>query len=412
MFRRLVGRSMAARKARVALAVVAVMAGAAVASAMLNVSFSFRDNLAREFRGFGPNIVVAPRSDTIEVGLPGISFGSITEQGYINESELSNIKSLPGRGDSIVGYAPFLYQLVMAFAYGKNVNAVLAGTYFSHPEPNLTGPDGKPWTTGLQTISSWGVRGSWVADGDADRCMVGTGLAAMMSLRPGALLKVTYKNPATGASSTRMLNVTGIVTTGGTEDTMIFTNLLAAQELSSRPGLVHIVQVSALTSAASAETIAREIQSALPSVEAKSRLQLSKSEADLIQQTGSLVAMIAVVAMGATALGVAATMTTGVLERRREIGIMKAVGAGRRKVASMFLAEASLVGAAGGLLGALAGLALGMIIEERVFGWPATFQPAVLPLTVALSILVAAAASALPIWRALGIGPASVLRGD
>jgi putative ABC transport system permease protein len=209
-----------------------------------------------------------------------------------------------------------------------------------------------------------------------------------------------------------MLNVTGIVTTGGTEDTMIFTNLLAAQELSSRPGLVHIVQVSALTSAASAETIAREIQSALPSVEAKSRLQLSKSEADLIQQTGSLVAMIAVVAMGATALGVAATMTTGVLERRREIGIMKAVGAGRRKVASMFLAEASLVGAAGGLLGALAGLALGMIIEERVFGWPATFQPAVLPLTVALSILVAAAASALPIWRALGIGPASVLRGD
>jgi len=411
MFRRLVGRSMAARKARVALAVLAVLAGAAAASAMLSVSFSFEDNLAREFRNFGPNIVVAPRSDTIEVGLPGISFGSITEQGYINESDLSTIKRLPASGDSIVGYAPFLYQLVLAFAYGKNVNTVLAGTYFAHPEANLTGPDGKAWTTGLQKISSWGVRGSWVADGDADRCMVGAGLAKMMSLRPGALLKVTYKNPSTGLSSTRMLNVTGIATTGGTEDTMIFTNLAAAQELSSRPGLVHIVQVSALTSPASAEDIAREIQSALPSVEAKSRLQLSKSESDLIRQTGSLVTMIAAVAMGATALGVAATMSTGVLERRREIGIMKAVGAGRRRVASMFLAEASLVGAAGGLFGALAGLALGMVIEERVFGWPATFQPAVLPLTMALSILVAAAASALPIWRALAIGPASVLRG-
>ena len=56
---------MAARKARVALATVAVLAGAAVASAMLSVTFSFEDNLAREFRTFGPNIVVAPRSDTI-----------------------------------------------------------------------------------------------------------------------------------------------------------------------------------------------------------------------------------------------------------------------------------------------------------------------------------------------------------
>jgi len=209
-----------------------------------------------------------------------------------------------------------------------------------------------------------------------------------------------------------MLNVTGIVTTGGTEDTMIFSNLAVAQELSGRPGLVHIVQVSALTSSSSAEAIAHDIQSALPSVEAKSKLQISQSESGLIRQTTTLVGMIAAVAMGATVLGVAATMTTGVLERRREMGIMKAVGAGRRRVASMFLAEAFVVGLAGGLSGAMLGLALGMFMEEQVFGWPATFQPLVIPLTVALSILVAAAASALPIWRALRIRPATVLRGD
>jgi len=413
MFGRLLRRSLAARKLRSAMVVLAVMVGAAIASALLTSSFSVRESMVAQFRAFGPNIVLEPGSPTIEVGLPGFSLGSITEQGYINESDLWKIKGLPERGSSILGYAPFLYQTVLAYAHGINIHAVLAGTYFSHPEPRITGGDGKAWTTGARHISGWGVNGSWVEE---DCCgsgaMVGVSTAELLRLRIGSVVKVTYKDLTTGASNLRELDVTGIVTTGGVEDSMIFSDLSVAQELSSRPGMVHMVQVSALTTVASAEEIAAEIASALPSVEARSTRQLEQAESLLLGRTEMLVWLVTAAAMGASALGVMATMTTGVLERRREIGIMKALGAGGRKVASLLLAESVLLGAAGGFAGYFVGLVLVRTIGAGLLGRTDAIIPAVLPITVALSVLAALAASALPVWRALRVPAAEVLRGD
>lgn len=393
------------------MAIVAIMAGAAIASALLSAAFSVRDTMAGEFRRFGPNIIVSPASSTIEVGLPGISLGTITEQGYLNESDVWKIKAMGG--DAIVGYAPFLYQKVLVGAYGKNVNAVMAGTYFSHPEPNITGGDGKPWVTGVSKISGWGVRGGWVAgDRDVSGCMAGASLANTLSLRVGSGVMVVYRNHGSADSVTRYLNVTGIVFTGGAEDSQLFVNMGVAQELSSRPGMVHIVHVSAVTSSASADAIASSIQSSIPSVEARSSVQLEQAESVLLQRTETLVFLVAAAAMGASALGVMTTMSTGVLERRREMGIMKALGAHDRNISALLLAEAAILGIAGGLAGYILGIALAMYLGTGFFGPSATFQPAVLPITLAISVAAALAASALPIKRALGVQPAAVLRGD
>lgn len=413
MFGRLVRGSIRARRMRSAMVVLAIMVGAAYASALLTTSFSVRERMATEFRSFGPNIVVSPVSSTIEVGLPGISIGSITEQGYINESDLWKIKKLPNLGGEIIGYAPYLYQQVMAYAYGMNAHAVLAGTYFLHAEPNVTGSDGQAWTTGVKRISPWGVRGGWVpGDQNGSGCMVGTDTARVMRLQVGSPLKVTYKDQTTGNSTSMELNVTGIVSTGGVEDSLIFTDLKVAQELSSRPGMVHVVHVSALTSSTTADAIAAEIEASLPSVEAKSTRQLAQSEELLMQRTEMLVGLVTAAAMGASAVGVMTLMTTGVLERRRELGIMKALGGVHRRIASLLLAEAAVLGTAGGLAGYLLGLAIARYIGTGLFGRTEALVPAVAPITLALSLLAALAASAFPIWRALGVPTAAVLRGD
>jgi putative ABC transport system permease protein len=413
MFYRLVQRSLAARRARSALVVLSVLAGAAIASALLTTSFSVRDRMASEFRRFGPNIVVSPVSSTIEVGLPGISLGSITEQGYLNESDLWRIKALPERGDDILGYAPFLYQTVMAYAYGINAHAVLAGTWFSHAVPNITSGDGQAWTTGARRISSWGVRGSWVGgDQDLSSCMVGSAAAATLRLRAGSSLKVTYTDPTSGATAFRVLNVTGFVSTGGVEDSLIFANLRVAQELSFRPNMVHLVQVSARTASASADAIASEIEAALPSVRARSTRQLALSEEILLGRTESLVWLVCAASLGASAIGVMTVMTTGVLERRREIGVMKAVGAGRGKITALIVSEAALLGTAGGLAGYAMGLLVARYVGTGLFARTDALVPAVLPMTLGISVLAALAASALPAWRALGVPPAEVLRGD
>ena len=413
MFWRLLRRSVAARKARAAMVVLAIMTGAAITSALLTTTLSVRDDMASEFRRFGPNIIVSPVSSTIEVGLPGIALGTITEQGYINESDIWRIKTIPTWGGDIVGYAPFLYQQVLASAYGKNINAVMAGTYFSHPEPNVTDGDGYAWVTGVRKMSAWGVRGSWVAgDQDLSGAMVGATLADVLNLHIGSEIRVIYRNPSTQNSTTGYLHVTGFVSTGGAEDSQIFVNLRVAQELSSRPGMVHLVHVSALTSSAPAETIASEIQSSIPSIEARSTMQLAQAETLLMQRTEALVGLVAAAAMGASALGVMTTMTTGVLERRREMGIMKALGAGDRRIAALVLSEAAILGTAGGLAGYGLGQVLARYIGSGFFGRTGAFEPVVLPLTVAISVIAALAASALPVRRALGVQPAAVLRGD
>ena len=74
---------------------------------------------------------------------------------------------------------------------------------------------------------------------------------------------------------------------------------------------------------------------------------------ELAQRMRLALAGLAVVALLLAGLGIANTMYTAVLERTKEIGVLKAVGARRRDVMLLFVAEAAVIGLAGGLVGSL-----------------------------------------------------------
>jgi putative ABC transport system permease protein len=411
VFTRLVRTALFRRKARTALAVLAIMTGSAIATAMFTTSFSLNDRMSREFRAFGANIVVLPESNTIDIGLPGMAFDSVTDQGLIQESALWRIKMIPNWSANVLGYAPFLYQVVSATsnATGQPVRVALAGTYFVHVEPKVA----PGWTTGLRYIAPWWhVRGGWVrADADRNGSMVGTDVAQRLGLGVGSAFRVEYSNAATRIAAGRDFVVRGIVSTGGNEDGQIFVNLAAAQELSARPGRVHAVFVSALCSACPASMMAKEIQMSMP-VRARSVRQLVGSESSVVSGLDSMMFLTSAAALAASALVVTAAMTTGVMERRREIGIMKAVGASGWAIAAVFLAESLVMGLVGGILGLATGIALAQAISTGVFGVAVVISPRVFPLAIGLSVAVALLASALPVRRALGVRPATVLRGD
>ncbi len=408
----MVGRSLARRKARTALAILAVLVGSAVAASMLTVSASLYDRLAREFRSFGANIVVLPDSEAVETGLPGVAFGTVTDQGFIKDSDLWHIKKIGKYSPNVLGYAPFLYQVVAVNASGggRSMRAALAGTYFAHVEPKVA--DG--WTTGLQYIAAWwGGEGSWVAgDNDTGGAVVGATAAAKLGLREGSVFQVNYSNAATHRTALRDLVVRGIVRTGGYEDSQIFVNLAVAQELSARPGQVHAVYVSALCSACPAEEIAKDIQMKMPGVRAKSVRQLVTSEKAVLAKLDNLMFLVTAVSLAASLLGVMTTLTSGVIERQREIAIMKAVGAGRWRISALFMTEAAAVGLLGGALGCVAGLVLARLIGESVFSTDVAVVPRALLLALGRSVAVSLAGSALPVRRAQRIRPAVVLRGD
>ncbi len=398
--------------------VVSVLMGAAVLTALLTVSLSVGDNIEREFTKYGANLILLPQSNTIEVGLPGVGMGSVTEQRYINESDLWMIKTQQ-MGAKVWGFAPFLYQVVQVNNGSTTQDAVLAGTYFNKtvkiPQPappqNL-----EEITTGVEDVSPWWkVTGRWITDqNDTSSAMVGSKVAQNLGLSLGQSFKVSYAGGQNGTAEakTRDLTVVGIVESGGSEDSQIFTNLPIAQDLSSRPGSVHSVQISALCVACPVEDIAAAIKEKIPYVEGTSIKQLTTVEASTLSKYQGMMGLITGITLIASTLGVFTTMTASVVERRREIGLMKSIGADNKSVASLFLTEAALIG----LIGSIAGFAVGIVIAQFIgLSVFATSVPvrwealaAVIPVSIGTSLL----ASALPVRRATSIKPAIVLRGE
>ena len=418
MLLRILTKSLARRKSRIALAVVAVLMGAAVATALMTVSLDVTEKVSQEFRKYGANLMVVPKSDTIDVGFPGVQLGSVTEQKYINESDLWKIKSIFWR-NNVLGFTPFLYQVVEASDGNGSQDVVLAGTYFNR-EVAILEPyapqDPTLFRTGIQRINPWWrVDGQWIGDpNDTASAMVGKAVAEKLGVGIGDGLTLTYR-PLVGAegnTTSRDVTVVGIITTGGVEDDQVFVNLPVAQELTARPGKVHTVQVSALCTKCPVETFAREIEAKIPSVEGKTVKQLVDAEMSTLGMVEGLMLMVTLVALFASALGVMTTMTSSVIERRKEIGLMKAVGAERRRIVALFLSEAAIIGALGGAAGFVVGLALAQVIGISVFSTPIGLHALVLPAVMGLAVAVALLASLLPVRRAVGVEPAIVLRGE
>ena len=112
-----------------------------------------------------------------------------------------------------------------------------------------------------------------------------------------------------------------------------------------------------------------------------------------------------------TALCVLATMAALAMERREDVGLMKALGGSISRIVSLFLAEVGVLGAVGGLIGCLAGIALSNWMGQRVFGTSITPRWEIFPVTIGLMVVVALA-GALPL-RLLGkVKPAVILRGE
>ena len=406
------------RKSRIAIAVLSVIIGAAIATALLSVSMDVREKVGYEFRKYGANLMVVPKSDTIEVGFPGVDFGTVTEQKYINESDLWKIKKIYWR-NNVLGFAPFLYQIVRIGEGENEQEVVLSGTYFNKDieiiEP-FSPNDDPIFTTGIQTISPWwNVDGNWIEESnDTTSSMIGVTIAEKFNLEIGDSFTIKYNENYEDLSNetTYNLTVVGIVETNGNEDNQIFVNLQVAQNLTGRVNKLHTVQVSALCNACPVDTFAEEIEGNISYIEARTVNQLVNAEMNILGKITDMMFLVTIIALLASALGVMTTMTTSVIERQKEIGLMKSVGAENKRIVSLFLSEAAIIGVIGGILGYIAGIVIAQFIGLSVFSTLITPRLEIIPVALGISVGVTLLASALPVRRAVKVEPAIVLRGE
>lgn len=120
---------------------------------------------------------------------------------------------------------------------------------------------------------------------------------------------------------------------------------------------------------------------------------------------------IAAVSLTVAGIGIMNVMLVSVSERTREVGLLRAVGAGRRQVLSAFLTEAALLSTAGGLLGLATGWGVVRLLVGIFPALPASPPPWAVAAALALSLGVGILFGWLPARRAAGLDPVQALAG-
>jgi putative ABC transport system permease protein len=254
--------------------------------------------------------------------------------------------------------------------------------------------------------SWWKLEGGWISSReDHEHCLVGFTAARQLGLAPGSSVQLR------SGDRDISLTVAGIVTTGGAEDNQILTNLKSVQALASLPGRISLVQVSVSGTPSEIEGDTRRLADNLPGLEVRPVRQIAAAEGTILGRIQGLIFWTIALILVLSMLGVLASMAALAMERRRDVGLMKALGGTVPRIMRLFLAEAGTLGAVGGMLGFLLGVLLARWIGERIFGVVISARFEVLPITIALTIGVALA-GAFPL-RLLGrVRPAEILRGE
>ena len=402
--------------------------GASLATAMLAVMFDVGDKVNQELKTYGANITVVSKDASVVSNLYETEDETTASTSYLNEEDVSKVKTIFWTYN-IVDFAPLLEANVKVD--GEQI--LIVGSWFTH---HLSLDTGEELDAGIASMRSWWTldSGRWLdesQDGDENRVMIGTTLAQKLNLTTGDKIKLE------GAKGSGEYEIVGVYNAGGDEDNEVFAPLALVQKLTGKKGLVTSIEVSALTTpdnelseraakdptkltAAEYETwyctayvssICYQLQEAIPDSVAKAVRQVAESEGAILDKTQLLMVLITILALIGSALGISNLITAPVMERSREIGLLKAIGAHDRAISGLLLVEMIAVAIIGGAIGFGVGYGFAQIIGYTVFSSAIDLSPMVIPLVVTLVILVTLAGSIPAIRTVLRLDPAEVLHG-
>lgn len=187
---------------------------------------------------------------------------------------------------------------------------------------------------------------------------------------------------------------------------------VAAYELKfDTPGKVSAVRVCARADRVSLDALAARMRRAVPGIEVRTVQQVAQAEENLSRKVQGLMFLVTLSVLGMAGISVGATVGTTLLERRQEIGLLKALGASGSMVRVYLLMEIAAISLAGGLLGCLGGLLLAELIARSVFaGGETLISWSLLGVALGTGLGVGVLASLGPVRSALKADPALALK--
>ena len=365
--------SIVRRRSRLLVALTGIAIGAAVLLGMVTLSFDIPRQMSREFRSYGANMVLMAAG----------------KESLMMRADVERAASLLP-ADKLVGLTPYRYETVRS----NMLPYTAVGTDFEQVR---------------KTSPYWQVSGQWPErDGDI---LIGADVAEFTKFAPGRTLTLEGRDKEQSRYE-KEVTVTGVVKTGGVEDGFIFMSLEGMEDMTGEPGYVDVAEISIMAGGQELRDLAEAVRAGQSQVEPRLVKRVTQSEETVLTKLKTLVWLVTVIVLGLTMICVATTMMTVVMERRREIGLKKAIGAENRSIAREFLAEGLILGVIGGFVGSACGLVFAQVISSNVFNRSIAVEFYLIPFTVIISAAVTVIACLIPVRRAVDIEPALVLRGE
>lgn len=404
-------------------AVLNIALSTTLATALLNLTLDVGDKMSGELRGFGANLLLVPRSETLPLEIGGVDYNPLAERNGIPLVSLPRIKEIFWR-HNIVSLAPLLDARANVAGGGE---VAIVGTFFDRILP-VAGDD--RFRVGLAHVHPWWpIAGRWPED--ARGALVGAEVARRLGVGPGDALPLWPP----GGGDVVELTVSGVVRTGAEEDRRVYVPLEVACDLAHREDGADRVLVSALTMPDNdlarrarharetltmrevdlwycspfVDAVAYQIEEVLPDIVAKPIRQITESEGAVVRKIQLLMGVVTVVALLSSALGVFNLTSAMIASRRKEIGLAKALGASSGLVMFLFFAEITLAGLAGSLVGLGLGLAVCEGLSRQLFGAWASVKLGVIPVVALIAVAVSLAGSLLPARLILRVEPSLAL---
>ena len=384
MYMRMITSSLARRKSRMLVALLAVTVGATILAGLGTVYYDMPRQMGEQVLAYGANLILVPSSDS---------------EGMTSEEIDRAVDTIDADVEGVISYC---YESATI----NDAPVLVAGCDLAAT---------------LDTSPYWQIEGQLPsAEG---QIMVGLKQADFFSLAPGDTVSISYLPPEAVAEAlnlngpveggiVREFTVTGLLDAGSTEEDYFFISEEDMQTLTQRQLSYNVTELRVNADAEQLAACVQEIKQTVPGVSPQMVKRITESQTTVLSKLSALVLLVTIITLGLTMICVATTMTAVVTERRREIGLRKALGASDKSIMLEFMGEGLLLGFIGGLLGSFLGFGFALLVSTNVFNSTITFLPALIPITIVVALAVTALACVLPVRNATKVDPALVLKGE
>ncbi|HKZ77493.1 MAG TPA: FtsX-like permease family protein [Pyrinomonadaceae bacterium] len=408
------------RKGKAAFLVAGISIGIATVVALLTLSRLIKDEIGTQLDQFGANIIVVPQSNSLSLDYGGVSVSGVSlDAKQLKNGDAQRILEIPYR-NRISVVAPKILDL----ADVDGQQALLAGVDFASelklkrwwrlvghtPQERqdlLVGYDAAKSLSLIEDTTDASSLPISVVDSSVT-VYTDSGKHQHNVEQKG--FRIIQDSLTIAGQEHRVAGV--IAPTGGTEDRMIFGSLDHFQSLLEKPDQLSMIEVSALCIGCPVEDIVKQISAQLPNAKVSALEQSVRARADTVDRVTRFAIAVSAVVLVIGALMIFTTMMGSVVERTKEIGVLRAIGLRKLQIIKELMIEVAAISTIGGLLGWIVGMLASWLILPYFSesGLTLEFDPKIAPGAVVAALVIGALSTIYPAIRASRLDPSEAVR--